>query len=174
MAETQIVPIEHIGSLIHVIRGQKVLLDSDLAKLYEVETKAMNRAVRRHIDRFPEDFMFQLTKDEFLRCQFGTSKGRGGRRYYPYAFTEQGVAMLSSVLTSPRAVLVNITIMRTFVRLRHILTTNKTLAKKLADIEAKQKKHDRNFEVVFEAIGQLHSPAKKEKNRKIGFGRNKK
>ncbi|MCP4195783.1 MAG: ORF6N domain-containing protein, partial [Proteobacteria bacterium] len=113
----QIVPIEKVARLIKVIRGHKVILDSDLAQLYEVETKAMNRAVRRNIDRFPEDFMFQLTKDEFLRCQFGTSKGHGGRRYYPLVFTEQGVAMLSSILNSPRAIQVNIAIMRTFVQL---------------------------------------------------------
>ena len=171
MSKNEIVPIEHVGSLIRIVRGQKVLLDSDLAQLYEVETKVMNRAVRRNIGRFPEDFMFQLTKDEFLRCQSGTSKGHGGRRYYPLAFTEQGVAMLSSVLNSSRAIQVNITIMRTFVRLREILSTNKALAKKLADVDTKMKNHDKQFEIVFEAIGQLVSPRHKSKNRSIGFGR---
>ncbi len=173
MSKSEIVPIEHVGSLIRIVRGQKVLLDSDLAQLYEVETKVMNRAVRRNIGRFPEDFMFQLTKDEFLRCQSGTSKGHGGRRYYPLAFTEQGVAMLSSVLNSQRAIQVNIAIMRTFVRLREILSTNKALAKKLADIDIKMKNHDKQFKVVFEAIGLLVSPTKKSSKRPIGFGRDK-
>ena len=171
MTQSSIVPVEAIGRLIKVIRGQKVLLDSDLAALYEVETKAMNRAVRRNIDRFPEDFMFQLTKEEFLRCQIGTSNGRGGRRYYPLAFTEQGVAMLSGVLNSTRAVQVNIAIMRTFVQLRQILATNKELAKKLAGLELKLKDHDKQFEIVFEAIGKLLSPKNKPQKRPIGFAR---
>jgi hypothetical protein len=161
VADSQIVQVETIGQLIKIIRGRKVLLDADLAQLYEVETKAMNRAVRRNIDRFPEDFMFQLTREEFLRCQIGPSSGHGGRRYYPLAFTEQGVAMLSGILNSPRAIQVNIAIMRTFVRLREILSTNKALAKKLADIETKMTNHDKQFEIVFEAIGQLMSPNKK-------------
>jgi hypothetical protein len=176
MGETinQIVPVENVARLIKVIRGHKVLLDSDLAQLYEVETKAMNRAVRRNIDRFPEDFMFQLTKDEFLGCQIGTSKGHGGRRYYPLVFTEQGVAMLSGILNSSRAIQVNIAIMRTFVQLREILSTNKALAKKLADIETRLKGHDRQFEIVFAVIGKLSTPTKKSQNRPIGFGRKKK
>jgi hypothetical protein len=121
--------------------------------------------------RFPEDFMFQLTKDEFLRCQFGTSNARGGRRYYPLAFTEQGVAMLSGILNSPRATQVNIAIMRTFVRLRKILATNEALAKRPSDMEEKLLDHDKQFEIVLEAIGQLISPATKSQKRPIGFGR---
>ena len=173
MSKSEIAPIEYVGSLIRIVRGQKVLLDSDLAQLYKVAIKAMNRAVRRNIDRFPEDFMFQLTKDEFLRFQSGTSKGHGGRRYYPLAFTEQGVAMLSRVVNSTRAIQVNIAIMRTFVQLREILSTNKALAKKLANIDTKMKNHDKQFEIVFEAIGQLMSPTKKSSKRPIGFGRDK-
>ena len=172
IADSQIVPVETVGRLIKIVRGRKVLLDSDLANLYEVETKALNRAVRRNLDRFPEDFMFQLTAEELLRCQFGTSKGRGGRRYLPLAFTEQGVAMLSGILNSPRAVQVNIAIMRTFVRLREILSTNKALAEKLAGIESKMRSHDKQFEIVFEAIGQLLSPVTKTSKNPIGFGRN--
>jgi ORF6N domain-containing protein len=129
--ETQLVPIERVERLIHLARGEKVLLDADLARLYGVETKALNRAVKRNRSRFPQDFMFQLTADdaEALRCQIGTSKaGRGGRRYLPYAFTEQGVAMLSSVLRSERAVQVNVAIMRAFVGLRRMLASMKPSA----------------------------------------------
>ena len=120
MKNSLTIPLDHIESLIYFLRGEKIMLDSDLAKLYEVETKILNRAVHRNIQRFPNDFMFQLTPIETtaLRFQFGTSKSRGGRRYRPYAFTEQGVAMLSSVLRSDRAVQVNIQIVRTFIRLR--------------------------------------------------------
>jgi hypothetical protein len=170
--DIQIVPAEAIGRLIKIIRGRKVLLDSDLAKLYDVETKALNRSVKRNLDRFPEDFMFQLTEEENLRCQIGTSSSHGGRRYLPLAFTEQGVAMLSGILNSPGAIQVNIAIMRTFVRLREILSTNKALAEKLAGIESKMKGHDKQFEIVFEAIGQLLSPVTKD-SRPIGFGRDK-
>src|SRR5881398_1944602 len=123
---------------IFLVRGQKVMLDTDLAELYRVPTKSLNLAVKRNADRFPEDFTFQLTDDEAagLRFHFETSKrGRGGRRYLPYAFTEQGVAMLSSVLRSPRAVQVNIAIMRTFVRLREMLATNQKLRRKIEDME---------------------------------------
>ena len=129
-----IVPVEVIEKKIYLIRSHKVMLDSDLAELYGVETKMLVRAVKRNIERFPSDFMFQLTKEEFdnLRFHFGTSSQWGGRRYLPYAFTEQGVAMLSSVLRSKRAIQVNITIMRVFVRLRQILSTHKELAYKLA------------------------------------------
>jgi hypothetical protein len=163
---------------IYLIRGHKVMFDSDLAELYGVETKALNRAVRRNKDRFPDDFMFQLTKEEGerLRFQIGASSlesqyaiassGWGGRRYLPYVFTEQGVAMLSSVLNSKRAVHVNITIMRTFVQLREILATHKDLAQKL---EALEKKYDRQFKVVFDAIRQLMKPENPPKERRIGF-----
>src|ERR1700719_1764545 len=126
------VPIESIERRICLIRGEKVLLDADLAILYEVETKTLNRAVHRNLDRFPDDFMFRLTKEELenLRCQFGTSRW-GGRRYQPYAFTEHGVAMLSSVLNSKRAVQVNLRIIRAFIALRETLAAHKDLARKI-------------------------------------------
>jgi phage regulator Rha-like protein len=140
-AEQSLVPVEVIEKRILLIRGHKVMLDSDLAKLYQVPTKSLNLAVKRNADRFPEDFMFRLTKEEAdLRFQIETSKKRGGRRYLPYAFTEQGVAMLSSVLNSTRAVQVNIAIMRTFVRLRQILATHKDVAEKLQAMERKYDK----------------------------------
>ena len=143
-------------------------LDRDLALLYRVETKALNRAVKRNLQRFPPDFMFQLTADEadVLRYQIGTSKkGQGGRRYLPYVFTEQGVAMLSSALNSKRAVLVNIEIMRAFVKLRQMLASNAELSRRLDELESK---YDNQFKVVFDAIRKLMSP--KVRNRKeIGF-----
>jgi hypothetical protein len=151
------------------MREQKVMLDADLALLYEVETKVLVRAVKRNLDRFPEDFMFQLSKEEFeiLRCQFGTSSLWGGRRFRPYAFTEQGVAMLSSVLRSKRAVQVNVEIMRAFVRLRQLLATHADLLRKLETLE---KKYDSQFKIVFEAIRQLMAPPTPEPNKgRIGF-----
>ncbi|TAK43994.1 MAG: ORF6N domain-containing protein [Betaproteobacteria bacterium] len=171
-----VVPIERITQSILLIRGHKVILDEDLADLYQVETKALNRAVRRNRDRFPDDFMFQLRAAEFaslryqsgtsnLRSQIGTSRW-GGRRYAPYAFTEQGVAMLSSVLRSKRAVMVNVEIMRAFVRLRQLLASNAELARKLAALE---KKYDSQFREVFEAIRELMAPPTVGK-RPIGFG----
>lgn len=165
-----LVPAERIAHCILLIRGHKVMLDSDLAELYGVETKALNRAVRRNLTRFPADFMFQLTHAECerLRCQIGTSNvGRGGRRYAPLAFTEQGVAMLSSVLRSERAVQVNIAIMRAFVKLRELLATHKDLARKLEQLE---RKYDAQFKVVFDAIRQLMAPPAA-KRRRIGFRR---
>lgn len=159
---------EVVEAKILLVRGQKVMLDSDLAALYRVETKALNRAVKRNGERFPEDFMFQLTLEETrsLRFHFGTSKeGRGGRRYPPFAFTEQGVAMLSSVLRSQRAVQVNIAIMRAFVKLRQILSTHKDLARQL---EAMEKKYDAQFKVVFDALRQLMQPISASPKR-IGF-----
>jgi ORF6N domain len=151
-----------------LLLGERVLLDADLAELYGVETKALVRAVKRNASRFPSDFMFQLTADEVtnLRYQTGTSSSaHGGRRYAPYAFTEQGVAMLSSVLHSPRAIAVNIEIMRTFVRLRELLSTHTDLARKLATLE---KKYDSQFRMVFDAIRELMTPPAKPK-RRIGF-----
>ena len=144
------------------------MLDADLASLYEVETKVLVQAVKRNLVRFPEDFMFQLSKDEFadLRSRSVTSSW-GGRRYPPYAFTEQGVAMLSSVLRSERAVRVNIEIMRAFVRLRVMLAENATLARRL---EALERNCDERFRIVFEAIQELMAPAATEETRKIGFG----
>jgi hypothetical protein len=166
--DRSLIPVERIDRLILMIRGHKVMLDSDLAELYGVTTKRLNEQVRRNLSRFPEDFMFQLTESEthLLRSQFATSKeGRGGRRYLPYAFTEQGVAMLSSVLNSERAIKVNIEIMRAFVRLRQILASNKELAKRLDELE---KKYDAQFKIVFDAIRQLmKSP--ESKKRPIGF-----
>lgn len=164
-----LIPLERIEGAIHQIRGLRVMLDADLASLYEVETKMLVRAVKRNIERFPEDFMFQLTEDEFknLRYQSGTSSDWGGRRYAPYAFTEQGVAMLSSVLHSPRAIAVNIEIMRAFVRLRHLLASNAELAQKLEDLEQKT---DARFKIVFDAIRQLMTPPEP-KQRRMGIRR---
>jgi hypothetical protein len=151
-----------------LIRKQRVMLSDDLALLYGVETKALNRAVKRNIERFPDDFMFQLTSQEWadLKCQIGTSSW-GGSRIPPYAFTEQGVAMLSSVLRSPRAVEVNIAIMRAFLRLREMLLSNADLARKLADLE---RKYDSQFKAVFDAIRELMAPPPPEPPRaEIGF-----
>ena len=152
---------------IYAIRGHKVILDSDLAVLYRVPTKVLVQAVRRNARRFPADFMFRLTSREFqiLRSQSVTSKHAGGRRYPPYAFTEQGVAMLSSVLRSSRAIQVNIAIMRTFVRLREFLLTHEQIAQRLAILEHK---YDGQFEVVFEAIRELMTPRSSHR-RRIGF-----
>jgi hypothetical protein len=159
-----------IAHRIHLIRGQRVMLDRDLAALYGVPTKALNQAVRRHRARFPEDFMFQLSRKEAadLRSQSVTSSPEhGGHRYMPHAFTEQGVAMLSSVLRSPRAVAVNIEIMRAFVRLRQLLATHADLARKLAELE---RRYDAKFRVVFDAIRQLMEPAEDAGSRpEIGF-----
>lgn len=144
------------------------MVDRDLALLYGVETKMFNRAVKRNLKRFPPDFMFQLTADEtyVLRYQIGTSKkGRGGRRYLPYVFTEQGVAMLSSVLNSERAVLVNIEIMRAFVKLRQMLASNAELSRRLDELESK---YDRHFKVVFDAIRKLMLPPVRDR-KEIGF-----
>lgn len=162
-----IVPIERIESTILLIRSHKVILDADLARLYGVATKALVQAAKRNRERFPTDFMFQLSPKEFkiLRSQSVTSNPRGGRRYPPYAFTEQGVAMLSSVLRSKRAVLVNIQIMRTFVRLRRILASHADLHRRL---DALEKKYDKHFKVVFDAIRELMAPPEKP-SRRIGF-----
>ena len=173
---------ENLAPLIFLVRGERVLLDAELAALYGVEVRALNQAVARNRDRFPDDFMFQLNIEEYegmrsqfvtasnrtvsnasqnamssardkaLRSQFVISKGRGGRRYLPYAFTEQGVAMLSSVLRSPRAVEVNIAIMRTFVQLRRLMDSNRNLARR---IDALEKRYDEQFAVVFDAIKRL-------------------
>ena len=148
------VPAERIERAILLLRGQKVILDHDLANLYAVESRALVQAVKRNIERFPADFMFQLTMREWkgLRSQIVISKGRGGRRYPPYAFTEQGVAMLSSILRSPHAVLVNIEIMRAFVRLRRLIASSDALAKRLKDME---QRYDHQFRVVFDLIRRL-------------------
>jgi len=167
MEETQaLLPAERIEHAIRVLRGEKVMLDEDIAALYGVETKILTRSMKRNLDRFPLDFMFQLTEEEaeILRCQIGTSRW-GGRRYLPYAFTEQGVAMLSSILRSERAVQVNIEIMRAFVRLRQMMTTRAELVSKLNELE---QKYDGQFKMVFKALRQLMSPPKRG-NRRIGF-----
>jgi len=165
---TNLISQNNIGSRIYFIRQKKVMLDSDLAELYGVKTKALNQAVRRNKERFPKDFVFQLENQELtnLRCQFGTSSlPHGGRRYFPYVFTEQGVAMLSSVLRSKRAIQVNIQIMRTFLRLRDILSSHEDLSRKL---DALENKYDTQFKVVFDAIRKMmESPASPRE--KIGF-----
>ena len=166
-----LVPVEVIERRIYLIRSQKVMIDSDLAELYQVPSKALNLAVRRNSMRFPGDFMFQLSQEEAdsLWFQIETSKtGRGGRRYLPYAFTEQGIAMLSSVLNSGRAVLVNIAIMRAFVKLREIMSTHKDLAHKIEVLERKYTKHDEQIQLVFDAIKKLLQPPASPK-RRIGF-----
>ena len=166
---TSVVPLERIERSIFLIRGHKVMLSTHLAALYEVEPRALVQAVKRNRERFPRDFMFQLTRVEFrnLKSQFVISSWGGLRRATPYAFTEQGVAMLSSVLRSERAVRVNIEIMRAFVRLRELLTTHKDLARKL---EALERKYDAQFKVVFDAIRELMAPPQL-KRRRIGFRR---
>jgi hypothetical protein len=165
---TNILPRERIERSILLLRGHKVMLDADLAVLYGVSTKRLNEQVRRNRSRFPDDFMFQLTREEVrsLRSQIATSKqGRGGRRYAPLVFTEQGIAMLSTVLNSERAIQVNIEIMRAFVRLREMIATHKDLARKL---EALERRYDAQFKVVFDAIRELMAPPESKK-RKIGF-----
>ena len=169
MAETGLIPTERIERAILALRGGRVMLDADLAALYGVPVRSLNQAVRRNRGRFPADFMFQLTAAEFrrLRSQTVISKnGRGGRRTAPYVFTEQGVAMLSSVLRSDRAVRVNIEIMRTFVRLRQMLRANADLARKLASLE---RRYDEQFKIVFDAIRRLVAPPEPNR-RRIGFG----
>lgn len=160
---------ERIENKIYFLRGQKVMLDLDLAELYRVLTKRLNEQVKRNIKRFPKDFMFQLTSKEanILRSQFATSS-YGGRRYVPYAFTEQGVAMLSSVLNSERAIQVNIQIMRTFTRLRRIISSHRQLANKLKQLGKRIDKHDDEIQTIFEAINSLVAIEQKPK-RKIGF-----
>src|SRR4030066_2347754 len=171
--EKALVPIEMIEGKILLIRSQKVMLDRDLARLYGVETRALNQAVRRNIDRFPEDFMFRLPREEIKRIsQFVISSGHPGGDTLKFsknvmAFTEHGVAMLSSILNSPRAVQVNIQIMRTFAKLREIISQNKDLAKRLDELE---KKYDAQFKVVFDAIRELMAPPEPETPKKrIGF-----
>ena len=160
-----IIPVELIEKKIYLIRGHKVMLSTDLAELYGVEVRVLVQAVKRNIERFPEDFMFQLSKEEYenLKSQIVISSWGGARRSRPYAFTEQGVAMLSSVLRSERAIQVNIVIMWAFVKLRQILSTHKKLAYKLAELERKIEKHDEEIKAIFEAIRQLMTPPEKHK-----------
>jgi hypothetical protein len=189
MSATDIVPIQRIAQAIFVLRGQKVMLDYDLATLYGVEARVLNQAVKRNASRFPVDFMFQISAEEMEKVsqvvtppaqertekkvtnssQFVTSSRKyRGKRYRPYAFTEQGVAMLSSVLNSERAVKVNIAIMRAFVRLREVLQTNRELARKFGELEKRVGKHDEKIDAILEAIRQLMAPPTKPR-REIGF-----
>jgi len=163
---------ESIQSKIFVIRGKKVLIDRHLAELYGVETKNLNKAVVRNIKRFPEDFMFQLTPEEAtsLRFQFGTLNGRGKHvKYLPYAFTEPGVAMLSSVLNSQRAIQVNIQIIRVFIKLREMVLGHKDLKRKIEILERKYKGHDHQIQTIFQVIHELLEPSEKKPQKKIGF-----
>jgi phage regulator Rha-like protein len=165
------VPLERIQQAILLIRGKRVMLDADLAQLYGVSTKRLNEQVKRNRDRFPEDFMFQLNPTEVnnLRSHFATSKrGRGGRRYAPYAFTEHGAIMLAAVLSTPRAMQVSVLVVRAFVRLREILTTHKALAHKLAELESKIETHDEAIRSLVSAIRQLMAPPAAGQ-KKIGF-----
>ena len=173
MAKSDLVPVERIERAILVIRGHKVLLDTDLATLYGVETRRLNEQVKRNIDRFPDDFMFQLTKQEFenLKSQFATSsRGWGGKRKIPFVFTEHGALMAASVLNSQKAIEMSILIVRVFVKLRGILSTHKQLATKLAQLERKLSTHDEQIVILFEAIRELMTPPAKPK-RRIGFER---
>jgi hypothetical protein len=177
-----VVAIEAIQRSIHSIRGQRVMLDADLARLYGVPTKRLNEAVKRNLRRFPADFMFEMTAEEAesLRSQSATSNRRGGRRYLPRAFTEQGVAMLSSVLNSERAIVVNIEIMRAFVQMRKVLSANADLAKRLAVLEAEMGKHAAEFghhkaetiralKVVFETLKSLAAQGPEPEHKPMGF-----
>lgn len=171
---TQVVPIEQVEKLIHLARGEKVLLDMDLAKLYGVKTKVLNQAVRRNSSRFPPDFMFQLTREEAdvllaSRSQFVTLNARGKNiKYLPYVFTEQGVAMLSSILRSERAVQVNVAIMRAFVSLRRMLASNDALNRKMTELERRLENHDKGIKSLFDAIRELMTPPA-EPRPEIGF-----
>ena len=166
------ISLGNVEEFILVIRGHKVILDSELARLYNVETKVLNQAVKRNLARFPIDFMFQLTREEFeiLRSQNVTSSQWGGRRTPPYAFTEQGIAMLSGVLNSDRAIQVNIAIMRVFVKMRRMIVSNKELSEKLSELE---KRYDKQFTMVFQAIRELMAQPKKDL-KTIGFINDKK
>ena len=174
MKQLALIPVERIEETIYLIRGERVMLDRDLAAMYGVPTKVFNQAAKRHKERFPADFMFQLQPDELrtLRSQIvisnspSLSNHRGGRRHRPYAFTEQGVAMLSSVLRSPRAIAVNIQIMRAFIRLKRMLDSNAELARRLRALE---RRYDGRFRMVFEAIRGLMAPPPEKERRAIGF-----
>ncbi len=173
-SRSSIIPIETVSQRIFLIRGQKVMIDSDLSELYGVSTIRLNEQVRRNIDRFPDDFMFQISKEEYesLRSQIAISNSvRGGRRYLPYAFTEHGVSMLSSVLKSPRAVQLNILIIRAFIRIREILSSNKELAYKIEELEREQKVQNRHINAVYSMLEKLMSEPTKPKG-PIGFSKN--
>lgn len=169
MSKHLIIPEEIILSKIYLIRGQKVMLDRDLAELYGVETRVLKQSVKRNIERFPDDFMFELTKEEFknLRSQIVTSRW-GGERYQPFAFTEQGVAMLSSVLNSTQAIEVNIRIIRIFTKMREVLLTHKDILLKLEQLERKSNKHDESIQLIFQALKQFLNPPQPSR-KKIGY-----
>ena len=183
----EIVAQEVIENKIHVIRGKKVMLDRDLAELYEVETSQLKRAVRRNIYRFPEDFLFELSKEEYenLRCQFGTLRWGEHSKYLPFAFTENGVAMLSSILNSKRAILVNIQIMRAFVRIRNLVADNADLRKAIEYMEKRLDVHDQQIKIAFAALKSILQPEPQPatpaqlppkeyspgKEKKMGFGK---
>lgn len=170
--EGAIIPVGRIEQCILLIRGQKVILDSDLALLYGVEVRRLNQQVRRNMERFPEDFMFQLTdaEAERLRLQFATSKkGRGGRRYLPYVFTEHGAIMAASVLNTPQAVKVSVFVVRAFVKLRGAIAAHKELAAKLAELESRVQEHDENIRALVEAIRGLMEPPPDPPRKPIGF-----
>lgn len=170
MAKRLVISAERIEGRIYLLRGEKVMLSTDLAELYDVEPRVLIQAVKRNRGRFPEDFMFQLRKEEFenLKSQFVISSWGGLRRATPYAFTEQGVAMLSSVLRSKRAIQVNIAIMRAFVKLRGMVAAQKALSAKLTELERKVTDHDGHIRTLFEAIRQLMEPPEGQ-TRRIGF-----
>ena len=167
---TEIIPVERIARAILLLRGEKGMLNSDLAALYGVATGRLNRAVKRNRSRFPADFMFELTADEVanLKCQIGISSWGGRRRARPHAFTEHGIAMFSGVLNSERAIKVNIAIMRAFVRLRQMIDTNRELAQRFSELEERVGKHDEEIAAILEAIRQLMTPPEKPR-REIGF-----
>ncbi len=174
--ETSLTIIEGIEEKIYLIRGQKVMFDSDLAEVYNVTTKRLNEQVKRNVNRFPEDFMFQLTKEESesLRSQFATSnKNRGGRRYYPYVFTEHGAVMLASILNSPTAIEASIKVVRAFIKMRSILALHQDLAERLEKLEKTADKHDQNFGVISQLLSEIFRDPKFLK-RKIGFVEEKK
>jgi hypothetical protein len=165
------ISVERIERKIYFIRDQKLMLDSDLAELYQVQTKILNKAVKRNLDRFPEDFMFRVAPEEIesFRFQIGTSNtSRGGRRYLPYVFSEHRVGMLSSVLNSKRPVQMNIVIIRAFIKLREVLATHKDLARKIDNLEVKYQEHDHELKAVFDAISKLISTPAPTK-RRVGF-----
>ena len=166
-----LIPVESIINKIVFLRSERVLLDRDIAELYGVETKQLKRAVRRNLNRFPSDFMFEVTRDEYnsLRSQVGTLKRGAHSKYLPMAFTEQGVAMLSSVLNSDRAIEVNISIMRAFVQLRKISLSPVDFAKKLSELEAQFDDHDEKIEAIFRVIQELIGPDQKPKKKRIGY-----
>jgi phage regulator Rha-like protein len=171
MKNTQIKNVEDVEEKIYLIRGQRVMIDSDLAEVYQVETKMLNRAVKRNLNRFPTDFMFQLTEDEIqsLRFQIGTSnEGRGGRRYLPYVFTEHGAVMLASVLNSPTAIEASIKVVRAFVQMRSILALHQDLADRIEELEKTTNYHSEKFGVVSGLLGEIFRNPKYLK-RKIGF-----